>query len=150
MIRILSLLLLVIFLCTVTYASQMPTGQGVGSSFRKYIEDDERKERTDRLASLKEKTPPLDAPEIESLPSDSPSIYIRKIVIQRGVLFSEEKINERLLKSIIRDYKRRKLTLDGMRQFAERISREILPVGTKAYIPDQSFSKGIMYVNLRK
>lgn len=134
-----------LLLSNILFAAQIPPGQDVGSTMKEY---EEEKQKEDMLKRLKEATPPrLDEKEIKRLPGNRKSIYISKIIVQGNILI-DDYIKEDEIDSMIESYENRRLSLLDMKKIANIIKDKIADKRISSYIPRQSFTNGIMYINL--
>jgi hemolysin activation/secretion protein len=130
-----------IFICASLSAQQIPAGQDAGSTIKSYIDE---KKQDEVLKRIREPRPPsLHEPEIEALPYKRTSVYISRIIIQQ-----DRGINEEELLGLTKGYEKKPLSLKEMKALASAITSLVTRHKLKAYIPNQPFTNGVMYINL--
>lgn len=135
------------FVCGSAYATQVPTGQSVGSTIQKYTFEKKQKKVIKQLTTPEVQPPSLYAEEIEVLPRRAQSLYIKKILLQqdptvRGV------VKEDALVALTEASEDMELSLKDMKRLAATITQKIGVQEVRAYIPQQSFEAGTMYINI--
>ncbi len=139
--------ILIMLLCQMVFAEQIPMGQSAGSALRGYAEEKQQEDIAQRLTEPKERAPSLDESELESLPQNAASVYINKVIIQSEAVVSKY-IDKKDLNGLLRDYENRILTLRDMKILADVITQKIADERIRAYIPKQTFTSQNLYVNI--
>ena len=148
MIKIIFLIIFLdIILATSLFAGQIPPGQSVGSTLRQLTDEKKEKETERRLTSPKTVPPSLDQEEVRQLPGNVEKIYIQNIIVQED-RSKPDRVNKYDLLDLVRNYERRYLSLGEMRTLADSITQQFSYKGVRAYVPQQSFAGGMMYINI--
>jgi len=145
--KIVVIYLIEILLCGSLFAAQIPTGQDAGSTVKEYTKEKQMESTFERLTTPKIGPPALDEEEAEELPYGAESVHISKIIVQRDVL-ADNYVKEDELDSLVKGYENRTLSLQDMKELAKAITQKFADKGLKAYIPKQSFTGEVMYINL--
>ena len=131
------------------YAAQIPQGQDVGSRVRDY-ENEKTQERMNReLANPMQAPPAIDEAEVGTipLPDDASSIFVNKIIVQKGPGV-DKLVADKRLAEFAGSYEAKTLSVEDMKAVADSAAEYFADNRLKAYVPRQSFSGGIMYINL--
>ena len=139
--------ILLLCLSKVVFAAPLPASQNVGSTIQEYVDEKQEEKMARRLSTPKSVAPALDAKEIENLPDNADSIYIREIIIQK-VAAIKNVVSDGMLSGIITDYTDRSLSFQDMKMLADDITKSLSSYGIKAYVPQQSFLNGVVYINI--
>ena len=97
----------------------------------------------ERLSKPKDLSPAIDAQEIKSLPGLKKEIFIRAITFQSRVPFAERSISD-----LIEVAENSAHTVASLNELAEAITSRLKETNIRAYIPVQTFDKGMLYINL--
>ena len=145
--RVIFIFLITLSILPAAVASDIPTGQDVGSAVKSHTDFEKKKAIEEQItAEFTKKVPSISEDEIETLPQTEEAIKIEGIVVQHDPLI-EDPPSEIELNQIVSEYAGQTLSLNEMRQIALLVSKKYSSKGFRAYIPKQSFKKGILYIN---
>lgn len=146
MIRILSLLLIGLYSSPAVLYAGLP---GPGQTMNDYINKKRQDNVREKLESPVYHVPAQDAEEIKRIPGSKDTVRVLSISVQnpfKGSVFRDGGAIEPL----IAEYADREMSLEEMKGLAGKITGKLSADGIEAYIPEQSFRGGVLYINLRK
>ena len=142
-----SFLFLVLFLTGIFTANVSIAQYGVGSTLQEYQRDKTREKVDLELRESGSRPPRLDAAPIREFTRRARSLYIRKVQYQRDE-YAAKQIDLAQFEGLEEKYINKYIKLKKMTLFLDKIIEKIGNKNIRAYIPEQKFARGIMYINI--
>ena len=98
----------------------------------------------ERLTTPKD-APSLDAREITAFPGEMSKIMVGKVIVQSDIRYKKK-----LISDIIAEAEGTIQSFNSIIDLADTITAKLIEMNIRAYIPEQNFSKGRLYINLRE
>lgn len=124
----------------------VPKGQSAGAAAQQYLKEEEKGDIEETIRTPRPNVPALDAPALTELPYGLPAVYIRKIVFLNKDEFRPADLPA--LHTVVDRFSGDNKSFDDIARFEDTINAILRETRYTAYIPDQTFTGGVMYLTI--
>ncbi|MDD4957394.1 MAG: hypothetical protein PHH49_05245 [Candidatus Omnitrophica bacterium] len=123
-------------------------GLTVGGSLQQYTDKVRQSEEEREFASSRAEIPAIDAPALEMVPGEK--VFIKAIKLNKGKGVRLDKVVAFETANMLMGKAGREMTLEDMTGIAAETESVIKDGQMDAYVPEQEFRKGVLYINIVK